>query len=298
MTDAPMPPNDTALVGGGWVPKMARAYEHLNFLKEDIRAFLERKPYSSVVQEQSWDDGEQRGIEWIFRAKIEEPPSDHWPIRIGEFLYNLRSGLDHFAYYLSSQNGTVPADERIEFPIFLKGKYYRRIDRRTGLPSEHSGLHKVRLMSVEAKTAIEKLQPYNGGHADDPLWLLESLRNFDAHKDIHVVGATINEPTLNISINQRGIRLAPAWDIHTGPFEDGAVLARCRVALRQVDPWPEFDARLRAKNRPGVEVKFSQPFDVAFDPAGPGAGKPVIAVLNDAYLAVLALTFNISQGFY
>lgn len=295
MIDAPFTGDDNPLEIG-WRAKLARAAEHLQVLDEQIRLFLaEQEPYGLTTEQNSWDDGEKRGIEVIFRADIRQKIDIRWSVTVGEFLYNARSALDHLAFALSCRLNQ-PRPNRAEFPVFLSSKDYRRMDNRSSppIPTKWSGLYKVRFMSDDVRALIETLQPYNGRGEDSGLWLLESLRNFDTHQNIHIVGAMINDPRLTYSINRRGLQILDI-SVHSGPFEHGAILASCKIWVREVHliSWTDMFRDGKPDGSP-MKVGFNQPFNVAFDQIGPGRGKMIIPCLatiyEDVWMACEALS--------
>lgn len=93
-------------------------------------------------------------------------------LSLGDFVYNLRSGLDQLAWQLCLAGGGDPGRETM-FPIYAK-------DDPT---SESSFLKRVKGMTAAAITILRELQPYNGANfRRHPLWQLNELGNLDKHR--------------------------------------------------------------------------------------------------------------------
>ena len=93
--------------------KLDRAKAHFEALKRDVDAFLgQPHPYRASIKFDT-KASEYRLIGHVDR----DAPPELGPV-IGDFLFNLRSTLDHLAWELVRANGQTP-DKRTEFPIFL-----------------------------------------------------------------------------------------------------------------------------------------------------------------------------------
>jgi hypothetical protein len=157
--------------------KIARAREHLDFLKADFARFVGGDPYS--IRKEPDPDSDITLVVYY-----PEPIPACWSIILGEFLYDLRSALDHLVYDLS---GAMP---HTEFPIYAEIQRFfetRRKHKRHGF-TDRSGVYKLRGISNDpAWFVIEKMQPYN---AENPkgtaLWGLHELNNIDKHRTLHL----------------------------------------------------------------------------------------------------------------
>jgi hypothetical protein len=177
--------------------KIKRAGEHLKTVDKLVAKYSASKPYRLVVDE----DCEQSC--WIVRLDSLVGPPIIIGIRLGEFVYQLRSALDHVAYELARLTTRVP-DSQLQFPIYKEPPIpSTRVE---GIPSE-------------ALIEIESLQPYHRTHGfqDDPLWVLNKLRRVDMHRVLTPVFASLTIPKL--------ARVA-SWVRPRGPFNKGDEIAR------------------------------------------------------------------------
>jgi hypothetical protein len=119
--------------------------------------------------------------------RVKERPPDHILVRLSECVDNWLAALDMFASIISRRHSCHNIDSG--FPIFLDADDFGRTNGGKR-PAPGSGLYKIRGMKPSAQAIIERLQPYNNGHENDPLWVLHEL--VDATKVI------TNEPVLAI----------------------------------------------------------------------------------------------------
>jgi hypothetical protein len=99
---------------------------------------------------------------------------------VGDCTHNLRSAADSIAQQLVCANGGTP-DSGTEFPVFWDADKYK-----TG------AARKIKGMSDEAMTVIERMQPYRRPDpTQHPLYIVHHLDIRDKHKEINVVGCAI-----------------------------------------------------------------------------------------------------------
>lgn len=148
--------------------KTMRAEEHMYELYSEICLFLFRKPITVTKQ-----DDVEKGIH-IVRFEVKPIPNSI-PLLIGEWAYNLRSGLDQLAWQLALLSGRTP-HKSTAFPIHWDRSRETLFRNRT------------RDIPTEAVTTIESLQPYNrgDGFSRDPLWKLNEICNLDKHATMPV----------------------------------------------------------------------------------------------------------------
>jgi hypothetical protein len=244
--------------------RLTRADEHLEALGDEIERFLNpsdaHKPYGSFLEKND-ETGERR-----LCASVHLSPPPHLSLLIGDFLHNVRSALDHLAWKLG---GNPPPNEKAsEFPIFLSRKDF------CGSAGGRSGYEKTRGMEPRAQAIIEDVQPFNGGKNPKlhPLWTLHQLSAEDKHRLPIVTGLVVEggiEPQLRPG-DPDSINLAVTdWRgvIRQGAFQIG-------------DPIAEWTAGTFTRE-PESHEDFNIVFGIAFNPEGPGRGRPVIDVLAD-----------------
>src|SRR3954469_10609303 len=104
--------------------KLNRALEHLEALERELTTWLKTKPYTLVDEPDP--DGAPDSVKFRVRARrlrIEriEPVPDRFSLLIGDFLFNVRSALDHLALALAYKFTPSISDTQVgwsEFPIF------------------------------------------------------------------------------------------------------------------------------------------------------------------------------------
>ena len=94
---------------GVWA-KIIRAEEHLAAIRAEVALFSESDPYELV------GEFDAEGAEYRARLLLCEAPSIRLQLLIGDFAYNLRSALDHLAWWLVTRNGGTP-QRNTAFPI-------------------------------------------------------------------------------------------------------------------------------------------------------------------------------------
>ncbi|HEY2838749.1 MAG TPA: hypothetical protein VGJ26_06360 [Pirellulales bacterium] len=148
--------------------KIVRAQKHLDCLRDEIRAYLEKNPYKFPLQISS------RVIATGSAHAAFEPPLEFGCI-FGDCLNNLRTSLDYIAWELAMKHapasGLAIRESAIGFPIHKDRAAF-----------DSNGGAKLKKLSIPtpAIDLIESVQPYNTGH--EPLGLLNELVNRDKHR--------------------------------------------------------------------------------------------------------------------
>lgn len=91
--------------------KVERAKKHIGDLDPKVLAFLVRRPYKTVSE----DDPETGDQVWYI--KIAETPPIQWGAIVGDVIHNLRSSLDVLVNQLVYASGWTPSDN-LGFPFF------------------------------------------------------------------------------------------------------------------------------------------------------------------------------------
>jgi hypothetical protein len=262
--------------------KFQRAFRHL----KDIDAFTKGwvdGDHHTTRQEPDPNDGRI-----VVYATAEQPGEDPLSLDVGEFLHNMRSGLDNLAFNLAgSFTDPLPQDitESSEFPIFgdrdrqgnlgTGSTRFNRVDG-NGNPTRGSGLYKIRGWAPGAQAAVEGLQPYHRGNAyeSDPLWVLHELDNINKHRLLHTAFA-----------NGTGFTLDPArcrnLTIGPGQIESlgGAITTDTPIARVPAHPAdPQFEMHMEVQ--PALDVAFAQGTPIV-------EYESVYKTLRDIYLHVV-----------
>jgi hypothetical protein len=195
--------------------KLDRALEHLESIEAQERTWRQSKPC------RVWTEPDiQSGGKLVWAEVLKPPPITLAPV-VGDCLHNLRSALDNLAYELAvAHKGpkmSKSVADKSAFPIF-----------RSKAGFDDKGKPMIRGVHPDAKTVIERLQPYNQGNQPgkvSTLWVLSVLSNSDKHRLPHLAAAAPHRFTL------LGTHLGSvhAPEFFTEPFDDRAVIAKFTV---------------------------------------------------------------------
>lgn len=163
--------------------KFHRAIQQFEGLKTELARFIESKPYRVVAERDPETD------EWVIAQYPEGDFPDHWPLVLGEILYNLRCALDHAVYELTILNLGAER-EGTEFPVFSDKGRFREKKKGTGEPLKVSGLYRIRGLTQKTQAVIEALQPFCVQNSVPgqlhTLALLNEMNNIDKHRTLHI----------------------------------------------------------------------------------------------------------------
>jgi hypothetical protein len=197
--------------------KIDRASHHLDIYKNQVRPFLDSKPYPVATK------FNVNRTECRFNISITKPlPQNDWGLLIGDCVHNARAALDHLVWELAETfSGPIPNDRDTQFPIYDVPDPRQSFCHRAG--------RRISRLPVYAKALIEQLQPYNAlNPREHLLWMLRDIDDTDKHKLIPVVAAAVQQP-------------GAAWpggplqiidgDFIYGPFINGAEVGFLRFAV-------------------------------------------------------------------
>lgn len=201
--------------------KLFQANEHLQSLKLEIRAFLERDPYNIVAE----PNNERSAYVW--RVHIREEPLPTLSLVVGDCIHNLRSSLDHLVFDLAGRPKGRTAG-KLEFPIHTTSEGYLM-----GAKEKLAGV------AGEAQTIIQGLQPYHRegqmfSFEPHPLDVLRRLSNIDKHRSLHLVWFMATQSDVHASAP------ATSTDFHSGALVDKAVIASIQFAEPDVEVQARF----------------------------------------------------------
>ena len=159
------------------VAKLKRADHHCDLLNKEVVAFYEEHPYE-IVRKSDPDNTCH-----TFKVCGLRPLPEHWPLMLGELIYNYRSSLDHLIYELGIKNAghaMSPADERAcMFPLYEDPAKFR-----------DNGRRRIAMLGGPEQTLVEWFQPYNRQHFSREtftLGYLEHLGVVDKHRRLNVL---------------------------------------------------------------------------------------------------------------
>ncbi len=182
-----------------YVLKMQRAEQHLAEAQRMIADYIDSHPYEVAKSVEDDQGGSVRTL------RFTKQPGDELAVVIGDFIHNIRSGLNHLAVACTPRENW----RKVQFPIFARDPFERdpttgqylqgskdRSDAR-GAWSRHTAG-----MSPEAVAAIKWLQPFNSGLYDlnlHGLLLLEDFSNADKHRELVIIASALRDPTITVT---------------------------------------------------------------------------------------------------
>lgn len=165
-----------------------RAHDHLQEIQRRVLEWQKSDANYSVTPD--YNRGTRRYRVWV---EINDRTAlDPLPVLIGDYLHNVRSGLDHLALELAEAH-TPTLNQKIiqdsEFPIL--GDEDGQGNPGKGAALFRKAAHKLAAVDPGAKATIERLQPYQRGaqFRSDVLWQLYDLARIDRHRLLHVTVA-------------------------------------------------------------------------------------------------------------
>ncbi len=105
-----------ALTLAGPIAKIAHAQHHLKTLKDEIETWVQRRPYAVTTEHKPGPETHT----WIFTLDDVFDAPDELGLIFGDYIHNLRSGLDQLVWALAVNNkgGKEPANaEAVGFPV-------------------------------------------------------------------------------------------------------------------------------------------------------------------------------------
>ena len=186
----------------------------------------------------------------IQRIDIQPKTPPELSVVIGDFLFCIRSALDHLVWQLVIKNGGVPASHNM-FPITSsKAKFNEAVAK------------SKRLDGVTPKSCaiIESLQPYHTGN--EALGRLNVLHNADKHRALNLTTVVADNTNLMFS---RGGHPVMSMFIGNDELRDGAVFGGIGVPLNDPELNREYPDAIRRLSE--AEVRGSASLFVAFDEA-------------------------------
>ena len=215
--------------------KMDRAKHHIETLRSETKAFLEREPEPLGFRTEE-TPGLGKEIKYVLYAVVREEPPPDLGFIAGDAIQNIRHALDYLAYELSS-----PAEQKrrnTQFPIFDDKCRF-----------EVLGTPKIKSISGDERALIERVQPNNASKVarGSPLFLLNQLANQDKHRLLLPVAAAASQLDTWIESGNATIRITKFWP---GPVEHDTEI----MAFTATPEGPSQDMHVKPKS--GLEIQF------------------------------------------
>jgi hypothetical protein len=222
--------------------KLERAENHLVDLEVEITQYCDRHPYAirtTTVNGRT-----------IYRLHFTSQIDRRVFLIASDFLYNIRSALDHLACSL------VPKSERshVAFPIFWEGVWEPPSpgENKERLDARERWNTYTRFMDPGAVAILKKLQPRVGSRDTDPdmhyLSILNRLSNADRHRDLAFYSVALKEVTRIFGVPPHQTRLGLPDGDRNKLLPDGATIEV-----------PEGEMHLEVVGRPVVVIRVTQP---------------------------------------
>jgi len=159
-----------------FIHKISWAEKHLEKLECAMRKFGDSHPYRTCEFTE-----DKNKVRWVL--EFSEDPDPEWSLIVGDFIYNVRSGLDHLAAALNPS----AVRSNCMFPIVRQEVW--NIPPAQGEDQERAGLRdkwrvSTRHMDPKAVAIIQSLQPTDTHRQETEFHLLEVLNRL-SNKDKH-----------------------------------------------------------------------------------------------------------------
>jgi len=186
----------------------------------------------------------------VQRISIQPKPPLELSVVIGDFLFDVRSALDHLIWQLVIHNRGSPTSRNM-FPI-------------TSAPAQLNAAvaKRRRLEGVSPKTCaiIESLQPYHTGN--EALGRLDALHNADKHRTLNLTTVVADNASLSFSTSGHPVL---SMLIGNEELRDGAVFGGIGIPLNDPEFTREFPEVIPRVSE--AEVRGEASLFVAFDEA-------------------------------
>jgi hypothetical protein len=160
--------------------KLDRANQHLDRLRRETQAFLERDPAPLDIRAEK-TTGPGKAEEHVVYAVVRELPPSDLGLTAGDAIQNIRHALDYLIYELSLPKFRNKG--KLQFPI-----YRDECDFKVLAPPQ------IRGITGDERTLIERVQPYQTADPTrHPLAVLNRLANKDKHRVLLAIAAATNE---------------------------------------------------------------------------------------------------------
>jgi hypothetical protein len=224
--------------------KLVRAQKHL----DDVMGMLSliKVGQCCITPERN----ENLGL-LVQRISIQPKPPPELSVVIGDFLFGVRSALDHLIWQLVIHDGGSPTSRNM-FPISSAPALFNKaVAKRRRLEG----------MSPKTCAIIESLQPYHTGN--EALGRLDTLHNTDKHRALNLTTVVADNTDLLFSTGGH-----PVLRMFIGDEElrDGAVFGGIGIPLNNPEFTQEFPEAIRRISE--AEVRGEASLFVAFDEAG------------------------------
>lgn len=222
--------------------KVDRAEKHLIELEFEIRRYTRRHPYRARPRVE--------GKRKVYRLEYTRQPDDELAVIAADFVYNIRSALDHLAASM------VPSKNRsrVAFPILWQGVWEDPIEgeNKQRLKDRERWVSYTREMPDQAVAILKRNQPPDLGpnveNTTDTLTMLNRLRNRDAHTKLMVVSSHLLDPTVRFETPDGEIREYGGLTSEREGLSDGA----------EIEGIPEDAMNVEISGSPKITIRVGK----------------------------------------
>lgn len=157
--------------------RVSRAQTRAREMSETWNAYLAPHPFEFLLLRTS-------PTEYLLRIEQNQPTPLDLPALFGEWLYNLRSALDHVVWAAAAySSGTVPpaGEDGLQYPIYDTEESWKR------------NLWRLRPLADHQVAMLKMMQPYNSDPDANYLGWINRLARIDRHRRLPVWTARIAE---------------------------------------------------------------------------------------------------------
>jgi hypothetical protein len=182
-----------------WRLKVLRAQGHLTELEGLLAADTQRRPHP--VSETLEPDNQLGEGPWWYRVALDFTPDEMVPVVAGDFLFDLRSAIDHIAVALAPED----RKHKAAFPIFTSDPLATDPAGNDLKPKAARAWRRMTQgMALDVVAALTWLQPHasalrhSGKPADHYLAILQALQNADKHRELVVLTTGVAKSEVRI----------------------------------------------------------------------------------------------------
>jgi hypothetical protein len=214
-----------------YVSKKHRAARHLAEITELVSVYAASRPFRVGT-----GPADERGLCERY-LEFTRQPGDEIAIAVGDFMHNVRSGLNHLAAACTDDEH----QRSVQFPIFTTDPgLYQGPDTRNSWKRQTAGI------APAAYAAIDALQPFRSPQNQtiaNGLTLVEDISNTDKHRELIILATALSEPIVTV-VAPNGQR----FPIHN----EGAIAGGSRIGPDRFHP----DIQLEIDGTPWVAVSL------------------------------------------
>lgn len=209
-----------------WWLKVKRAQRHMIEIELEIRRYAEKHAYRPV----RITHGKRKRDVWSYKLELTEQPDPMIAATLGDFLFDLRSALDHILSACAPNQR-----ERRSFPI----SYENMAAGAANDEARKGFLQSLRGLPIDAQAIVVSFQPWGAPVPQgQPIGVISRLNNRDKHRELVVVATGARNVRVSVQTRdwREEVSATPAGrfvqadaivteftDTHTPPLSDAEV---------------------------------------------------------------------------